>query len=43
MSPDDIRFLYDYNAWANRRSLDSATALTVTIYQAARLQLFLGA
>jgi uncharacterized damage-inducible protein DinB len=29
MSPDDIRFLYDYNAWANRRSLDSAAALTV--------------
>jgi uncharacterized damage-inducible protein DinB len=28
MSPDDIRFLYDYNAWANRRSLDAATALT---------------
>jgi uncharacterized damage-inducible protein DinB len=29
MSPDDIRFLYDYNAWANRRSLDAAAALTV--------------
>jgi uncharacterized damage-inducible protein DinB len=29
MSPDDIRFLYDYNAWANRRSLDSAATLTV--------------
>ena len=29
MSPDDIRFLYDYNAWANRRSLDAATPLTV--------------
>ena len=29
MSSDDIRFLYDYNAWANRRSLDSAAALTV--------------
>jgi uncharacterized damage-inducible protein DinB len=28
MSPDDIRFLYDYNGWANRRSLDSAAALT---------------
>ena len=28
MSPDDIRFLYDYNAWANRRSLDAAAALT---------------
>src|SRR3984893_17752264 len=29
MSPDDIRFLYDYNAWANRRSLDAAAPLTV--------------
>jgi uncharacterized damage-inducible protein DinB len=29
MSPDDIRFLCDYNAWANRRSLDAAAALTV--------------
>jgi uncharacterized damage-inducible protein DinB len=29
MSPDDIRFLYDYNAWANRRSLDAAAALTM--------------
>src|SRR6202022_681287 len=29
MSPDDIRFLYDYNAWANRRSLDAAAALSV--------------
>jgi uncharacterized damage-inducible protein DinB len=28
MSPDDIRFLYSYNAWANRRSLDAAAALT---------------
>jgi uncharacterized damage-inducible protein DinB len=28
MSPDDIRFLYDYNAWANHRSLDAAAALT---------------
>jgi uncharacterized damage-inducible protein DinB len=28
MSPDDIRFLCDYNAWANRRSLDAAAALT---------------
>lgn len=29
MSPDDIRALYDYNAWANRRALDSAVPLTV--------------
>ena len=29
MSPEDIRFLYDYNTWANRGSLDSAAALTV--------------
>ena len=29
MSPEEIRLLYDYNAWANRRSLDSAAALTV--------------
>jgi uncharacterized damage-inducible protein DinB len=29
MSPDEIRILYDYNAWANRRSLDAAAALGV--------------
>lgn len=29
MSPEEIRLLYDYNAWANRRALDSAAALTV--------------
>jgi uncharacterized damage-inducible protein DinB len=29
MSPEDIRFVYDYNAWANRRSLDAAAPLTV--------------
>jgi uncharacterized damage-inducible protein DinB len=29
MSPDDIRALYEYNAWANRRALDSAAPLTV--------------
>jgi uncharacterized damage-inducible protein DinB len=29
MSPDDIRALYDYNAWANQRALDSVASLTV--------------
>ena len=29
MSPDEIRPLYDYNAWANRRSLAAAEKLTV--------------
>jgi uncharacterized damage-inducible protein DinB len=28
MSPEEVRLLYDYNAWANRRSLDAVTALT---------------
>jgi uncharacterized damage-inducible protein DinB len=28
MSPEEIRLLYDYNAWANQRALDSATGLT---------------
>jgi uncharacterized damage-inducible protein DinB len=28
MSPDDIRQLYEFNAWANRRSLTAAAALT---------------
>jgi uncharacterized damage-inducible protein DinB len=28
MSPEEIRVLYDYNAWANGRVLDSASALT---------------
>ena len=28
MSPEEIRLLYDYNGWANRRVLDSAAALT---------------
>src|SRR2546430_15918252 len=28
MSPDEIRTLFDYNAWANRRSLDAAEKLT---------------
>jgi uncharacterized damage-inducible protein DinB len=29
MSPEEIRLLYDYNAWANHRSLEGAAALTV--------------
>jgi uncharacterized damage-inducible protein DinB len=28
MTPQEIRVLYDYNAWANHRSLDAASALT---------------
>ena len=28
MSPEDIRLLYDFNAWANRRCLTAAAALT---------------
>jgi uncharacterized damage-inducible protein DinB len=28
MSPEEMRVLYDYNAWANRRSLSAAAALT---------------
>ncbi len=28
MSPEEIRLLYDYNAWANHRALDSCAALT---------------
>jgi uncharacterized damage-inducible protein DinB len=28
MSPEDIRQLYDYNAWANRRAMEAAAALT---------------
>src|SRR6202047_46804 len=28
MSPDDIRQLYDYNAWANRRAMEASSALT---------------
>ena len=27
MSPEEMRLLYDYNAWANRRSLTAAAAL----------------
>ena len=28
MSPEEMRLLYDFNAWANRRSLTAAAALT---------------
>jgi uncharacterized damage-inducible protein DinB len=28
MSPEDMRLLYDYNAWANQRALQSAATLT---------------
>lgn len=28
MTPEDMRLLYDYNAWANRRHLDAAAKLT---------------
>jgi uncharacterized damage-inducible protein DinB len=28
MSPEEMRQLYDYNAWANHRSLEAASALT---------------
>jgi len=28
MSPDEMRQLYDYNAWANHRALEAASALT---------------
>jgi uncharacterized damage-inducible protein DinB len=28
MTPQEMRMLYDYNAWANRRSLEAASALT---------------
>jgi uncharacterized damage-inducible protein DinB len=28
MSPEDIRQLYDYNAWANRRVMEASSALT---------------
>jgi uncharacterized damage-inducible protein DinB len=28
MSPEDMRQLYDYNAWANRRTMEAAGALT---------------
>jgi len=28
MTPEEMRVLYDYNAWANHRSLDAAAGLT---------------
>ena len=28
MTPQEMRVLFDYNAWANRRSLEAASALT---------------
>src|SRR6202008_1900711 len=28
MTPQEMRRLYDYNAWANHRSLDAASSLT---------------
>jgi uncharacterized damage-inducible protein DinB len=28
MTPEEMRTLYDFNAWANRRELDAAAALT---------------
>ncbi len=28
MTPQEMRMLYDYNAWANHRSLDAASSLT---------------
>jgi len=28
MTPEDVRILYDYNAWANQRHLQAAEALT---------------
>jgi uncharacterized damage-inducible protein DinB len=28
MTPEEIRTLFEYNSWANRRSLDAAAALT---------------
>jgi uncharacterized damage-inducible protein DinB len=29
MTPQEMRLLYDYNAWANHRSVDAASSLTV--------------
>jgi uncharacterized damage-inducible protein DinB len=28
MTPEEMRTLYDYNAWANRRAMEAASALT---------------
>jgi len=36
MSPEEMRLLYDYNAWANRRSLSAAAALTPERFQRRR-------
>jgi uncharacterized damage-inducible protein DinB len=32
MSPEEMRVLFDYNAWANRRALEAASALTAEQY-----------
>ncbi|MGA2810090.1 MAG: DinB family protein [Candidatus Acidiferrum sp.] len=32
MSPEEMRVLFDYNAWANRRALDAASALAAEQY-----------
>src|SRR5437899_12705758 len=29
MTPQEMRVLYDYNAWANHRSVDAASSLTM--------------
>ena len=29
MTPEEMKTLYDYNAWANRREMDAASALTI--------------
>ena len=28
MTPEEMRMLYDYNAWANHRAMDAASKLT---------------
>ena len=28
MTPEEMKVLYDYNAWANRREMEAASALT---------------
>src|SRR5437868_10212520 len=32
MTPEEVRILYDYNAWANHRELDAASALTPELF-----------